>query len=95
MNRKTSLKKQNAFFLGWYSNSSGKYQRGTSFYSALSLTGEKKQNFMLVIGFMRMHHVCRNKFTILFLKHCQWDCKVIWTNKHLVHSGFDASMEHL
>lgn len=60
MNRKTSLKMQNAFFLGWCSKSSGKHQRATSFYSALSLTEEKKQIFMLVTGFMRMHHVCGN-----------------------------------
>lgn len=60
MNRKTSLKMQNAFFLGWCSKSSGKHQRATSFYSALSLTEEEKQIFMLVTGFMRMHHVCGN-----------------------------------
>lgn len=35
---------QNAFFLGWYGKSSGKHQRATSFYSALSLT-EKKAKF--------------------------------------------------
>lgn len=34
--------------------------------------------------------VCKN----LFLNFCQWDCKLLWTNKHRVHSGFDATMEH-